>query len=80
MRVLVSWKRRRLPYRTEFVRQASLARWERRSQTIPWKFEIGTQQVQVLPSQRLASRLEASLAWRWGDPRHEAETARPWAA
>src|SRR5262245_37127519 len=38
----------------------------------PLKFEIGTQQVRILPSQRLASRLEASLAWRWGDPRHEA--------
>ena len=38
----------------------------------PLKFEIGTQQVQVLPSQRLASRLEASRARRWGDPRREA--------
>jgi hypothetical protein len=37
-----------------------------------WKFETGAQQVQVLPRQRLASSLEASLARRRGDPHREA--------
>ena len=38
------------PFAPLFVRQASLARWERRSQAITLKFEHGTQQVQVLPN------------------------------
>ena len=36
------------------------------------KFEIGAQQVQVLPRQGLASSLEARLAWWRGDPPCEA--------
>jgi hypothetical protein len=36
------------------------------------KFEIGTQQVQVLSSQGLANQLVASLTRRRGDPRREA--------
>jgi len=39
---------------------------------VAWKYEYGTQQVQVLLRKGIAKHLEASLARRMGDQRREA--------